>query len=238
MRARITTSLVLLLVSVLCLAQYSDEQLMQAYLRQDMTVWQKYLDSSHWEQLSSAERSRLINYEYGYTAYAIDAGHKDAQQRLDTYLRHIEEHRSQLSPARYHMYLSGAKAYDYKLHTSRLFSSGLEAYKLCGRAMKLDPNDPHVITLKGNVEFYAPAAFGGSKKDALALFQRAHTQYQKMPGYQHLWNYAASWLCLAQCYDKTGQTERAIQECQAILRAYPGFVYVRNEYLPQLKKKK
>lgn len=229
--------LVLLFVSSLCFAQYSDEQLMQAYLAQDMTTWRRYIDAQQWDKLSTAERSRLINYEYGYIAYAIDAGHKDAEQRLHTYEGHIAAHRAHLTKARYNVYLSGAKAYDYKLHSSHLFSSGLDAFKLCKEALKLDSNDPHVLALKANVDFYAPAAFGGNKQEALRLFERAHTLYQKVPGYKHLWNYAASWMTAAQCYDKIGQTERAIQECQRILQVYPNYIYVRNTLLPELRNK-
>ena len=42
-------------------------------------------------------------------------------------------------------------------------------------------------------------------------------------------------LCIAQCYEKTGEVEKAIHTCQEILESIPDFSYIRDEYLPKLQ---
>lgn len=228
-----------LMTTLACYAQYTNEQLFNAYLHQDMSVWRNYIETAKWEKMSISERKRLINYEYGFIATAIDAEDPKADEYLTHFRQHVaEEYESQhISEAHYCMYMSSINAYDFMLNKSKLFSAGLQSFKLVKRASVLAPDDPYVLTLKANVDFYAPAAFGGDKEAALTLFTRARELFRETEDYKHLWNYASLRLCIAQCYDKKGDSERAISECYSILGEIPDFEYVRDEYLPQLLEK-
>lgn len=225
-----------LMTTLVCYAQYTEEQLYYAYLHQDMSVWRNYIENAKWEKMSVGERKQLINYEYGFIATAIDAEDPKADEYLTHFRQHVaEEYDSRhISEAHYCMYMSSINAYDFMLNKSKLFSAGLQSFKLVKKAAQLAPDDPFVLTLKANVDFYAPAAFGGDKEAALVLFTRARELFRETEDYQHLWNYASLRLCIAQCYDKKGDSERAISECYSILGEIPDFEYVRDEYLPQL----
>ncbi len=225
-----------LMTTLVCYAQYTEEQLYNAYLHQDMSVWKNYIGTARWEKMSIAERKQLINYEYGFIATAIDADDPQADEYLTRFRQHVEEayQSGHISEAHYCMYMSSINAYDFMLNKSKLFSAGLQSFKLVKKAAQLAPDDPFVLTLKANVDFYAPAAFGGDKEAALVLFTRARELFKATEDYQHLWNYASLRLCIAQCYDKKGDHDRAISECYSILGEIPDFEYVRDEYLPKL----
>lgn len=229
----------LLFCSALCFAQYTDEQLYEAFLHQDMSVWRDFVTTSKWEELSVEERKRLINYEYGFLATAIDRKDPQADEYLSAFRKHVEnEYKEEhISEAHYCMYMSSVNAYDFMLNKSRLFSAGLQSFKLVKRAAELAPDDPFVLTLKANVDFYAPSAFGGDKEEALKMFTRARNLFVKNMDCTHLWNYASLRMCIAQCYEKTGDTQRAIDECRSILSEIPDFRYIRDEYLPYLLEK-
>ena len=208
---------ILLFVSRLCFAQFTDKQLYEGYLTQDLTSWREYVSTADWENMTAAERTRLINYEYGLVPVEIDRGSSNSRSLLDTYKAHIEAHKGTLTSSQYAAYMSAAHAYEYLLDKSSLLSEGLAAFRLATKAVEEDPANPVALSLKGNVDFYAPAIFGGSKKN--------------------LWNYPALQLCIAQCYEKTDRIKKAIAKCEEILREHPDFVYVRDEYLPSLRKK-
>ncbi len=233
-------TLALLAAFLLCTlsvyAEYTEEQLYQAYMERDMATWQHYIDEADWDTLSVSERKRLLNYEYGFVAVAIDNKYPNAVDYLTHFRNHVaEEFAAQhICEAHYCMYMSSIHAYDFLLNRSRLFSSGLQSFKMVKKAAQLAPDDPYVLTLKANVDFYAPSAFGGDKEEALKMFTRAKQIFRQTPDYKHIWNYASLSLCIAQCYEKTGDREKAIEQCRIILAEMPNFSYVRDEYLPSL----
>ena len=228
---------ILLFVSGLCFAQFTDKQLYNGYMTQDLTSWREYVGTADWQSMSAPERTRLINYEYGLVPVEIDRGSSESRRMLDTYKAHIEAHKGTLTSSQYAAYMSAAHAYEYLLDKSRLLSEGLCAFQLAAKAVEEDPANPVALSLKGNVDFYAPAIFGGSKKKALKLFLEAERQMRQDPKFRYLWNYPALQLCIAQCYEKQSKTKKAIAKCEEILREHPDFVYVRDEYLPALRKK-
>ena len=225
------------LCSNLCLAQITDEQLYHAYLSQDLTLWGEYIATADWAKLSASERTRLINYYYGYIPFRHDAKADDCRQLLDNYLRFLESHRAKMTPSEYATYRSSAHAYEYLLDNSKIVSEGLKSFKLAKQAVELDSLNPVALSLKGNVDFYAPKFFGGSKKRAMRAFLRAEKLMHDNAKYKFWWNYPALQLCIAQCYEKEGDIAKAVAECERILREHPDFRYVRDEYLPSLRKK-
>lgn len=230
--------ILLLLVCRTASADYTDEQLYHAYLSGDISIWGEYIAGCQWEELSSKERTRLINYEYGYIPVEADKNNPQCRQLLDAYWNHLERHKSVLTPSQYAAYKSSAHAYEYLLNKNKLMSDGLASFKLAHRAVDLDGKNPVALSLSGNVSFYAPSLFGGSKKKALQFFLEAERIMEADTAYRYLWNYPALQLCIAQCYEKRGDREKAIAQCRKILSIHPDFLYVRDEYLPSLLQKK
>ncbi len=53
----------------------------------------------------------------------------------------------------------------------------MESAKLLGQAKALNPNNPRVYYLEGQSKFYTPEAYGGGKKAAKELFEKALATY-------------------------------------------------------------
>jgi len=231
--------LVLMLVAKLAYCQFSDQQLYQAYMQADLSMWGQYIDAQDWSRLSHAERKRLINYEYGYIPVLADQKRMDEAARyLKQYNQHLSAEQKYLSQADYLAYLSASHAYAYLLDKSLILSEGMQSFKIAKQAVEADESNVIALTLKGNVDFYAPKLFGGSKEKAMEMFLKAEKSMEQDPYYQYLWNLPAMQLCIAQCYEKLGDLEAAIRQTNKILARHPNFKYVKDTYWPQLKQKK
>lgn len=231
-------AILLILCPVLCFAQYSDKAMYQAYLQQDMTFWNQYLHDTDWSTLTQKEKARYLNYEYGYVATAIDTKQDDAKQHVAWFLEHINAMESVLPASTILMYRSSYAAYRAKLSSWEYAKQGLRAFNLAKDAVKADENDPYALTLLGCVDFYAPSLFGGSKSRALQLFRKAERIFVERGDTINNWNYASVCMQMAMCLDKTGHSDEAIRLCEQLLQRDPNFLFIRDEYLPQLRKKK
>jgi len=231
--------LICLFIAKLAFGQFSDEQLYQAYMQSDLVPWGQYIDSQNWDQLSHAERHRLINYEYGYIPFLADLKRMDeAAAHLEIYNQHLSAEQPYLSQADYTAYCAAAHAYAYLIDKGLIFTEGMQSFKLSKLAVEQDPHNVIALSLKGNVNFYAPKLFGGDKKKAMEMFLEAEQIMEHDARWTYLWNYPAMQLCIAQCYEKLGDLDQALLYANKTLARHPNFNYLKETYLPQLKQKK
>lgn len=225
-----------LVVATRVFAAYSDEVLYKAYLASDLSVWNEYIHHTDWAKLSKTEQMRLINYEYGYVAVAIDKKESDAEQHLMDFENHINAV-SNLPEALKCTYLSSVAAYKINFHKGKLLQYGLQAFRLSNQAVQADSLNPIALTLKANVLFYAPKAVGGDKQLAMKYFKKSEQIYRQTHHTANNWNYRALQLCIAQCLEQLGKKDEAIDKCREILVEEPNFAYIRDTYLPHLLEK-
>lgn len=216
-------------------AQYSDKELFAAYLKNDMTVWDKYLHSVSFEKATTQEKMRYLNYEYGYLGAMTEQSKDETRAHLPLYQAHLDALTELLPKATLLTYQSSSCAFEAMLNKRHFISKGLESFGLVKDAYEADTLNPLALSLRGNVDFYAPKAFGGNKQRALHYFRLACEIYEKRGDTQTNWNYVATRLCLIQCEDKLGHPERALTMAKRLLGQYPGFVYLRDTYIPDLE---
>lgn len=227
----------LALATVCAKAQYSDAVLFKAYLATDMKVWDRYLHAFDFSKLSTEEKERYLNYEYGYVATAIDEKAPDAAQHLKNFEQHIQSMKGVLPEATILDYESSLAAYKALMNKAKFISCGLESFNKIKEAYQVDSLNPLVLTLKGNVDFYAPKAFGGNKKRALTYFYKAQKLFEQAGDTVNNWNYVSARLCSIQCEEKLGNVNRAVVLAQRLLQRYPNYVFLRDTYLPELLEK-
>jgi len=228
--------IIFLFASVLCHAQYTKQQMYDAYLTQNMRLWDKYLHAHKWTNLSTAEKSIYINYEYGYIATAIDEKQPDAKQHIEVFLSHINDMSQVLPEATILVYKSSYAAYRAKAYTMEFASQGLKAMNIAKDAVRVDSLNPLALTLYGCVEFYAPKLFGGNKHRALQAFTKAEYIYKQTGDTINNWNYISCQMQRAMCLEKIGNKTEAIALCKKILQDAPNFIFIRDTYLPSLLK--
>ena len=113
--------LILLMVSSMCHAQYSNHQLYEAYITRDMSVWEQYIDSADWDSLDIEERKQLLNYEYGFSAYILGIDVEKGKQLIQRFASHLEAMKSELPKERYCAYLASVYTYQLALNKTRRY---------------------------------------------------------------------------------------------------------------------
>ena len=187
------------MVSGLCRAQYSNHQLYQAYLDQNVTIWGEYIASANWDSLTVEEKKQLLNYEYGYAAVVLGQDREQAKILLQRYEQHLLALKETLPQARYDAYLASVYTYKMALEKNRLISHAKNLFACVNRIKELDTKDALALSMLGNVEFYAPT---GSKKRALEYFQQADSVYSIQAEEYELWNHQAVKMTMEQCRKK------------------------------------
>lgn len=179
----------------------ADRDLLDAYQREDMTVWQEFLDNHQ----SPITNNLYLTYEYGYCGYIVAEAKKEGKEALlpeakryvAQFKSHISNLKSQLPAGHYEMYRSAVYVYELRLHES---FHPIKAMSLAKEATRLAPEDPVVLSYYGTCLFYAPKPFG-SKAEALQWFEKAEPLFQD-PQYQYSWLREANTMYISQCKEK------------------------------------
>ncbi|MCR5532269.1 MAG: hypothetical protein K6F10_00110 [Paludibacteraceae bacterium] len=185
------------------LSAQTDRDMFDAYLREDMSVWQAYVDTLHITHYTLHNNSLL--YEYGFCGYIVAEAKKDGKESLlpeakryvANFKSSIINHQSSMPKGHYEMYMSAVLVYELRLHES---FHPAKAMSLAKKAAQLAPNDPRTLTYYGTSLFYAPKPFG-SKQEALTYFQRAYDIMQA-PKWQYCWLKPNAKMYIDQCQDK------------------------------------
>lgn len=205
----------------MCHAQYSNCQLYEAYITRDMSVWEHYIDSADWDSLDTEQRKQLLNYEYGFSAYMLGIDVEKGKKLIQRFATHLEAIKGELQEERYCAYLASVYTYQLALNRGQLVKYAKRIFSNIERAMELNPNDPFVLSMQGNVEFYSPF---GNKKTALGYYQKADSLYGIAGADYERWNRRAVQLTYIQCLDKQRRSAEAIALCEKLLAEEPNNV--------------
>lgn len=212
------------------------QDLYEAYLSGDMSVWGAYIAEMEKKgNLTLDEIARITNYEYGYIAWCIDEKRvEEAKHRLDVFISHIDYLEKQgYSPSMVAVYRSSVCAYQLSLYKKKFIQMAKEALAYSEQALELDAKNPIALTLQGNVKMHMPAILGGSDAKALEFFLESET-LMRNAGKVDNWNFRSLQLCIAQCYERVEGKKRAAQYCEEVLAEVPNFVYLRDVYYKKL----
>ncbi len=227
--SRLIGLLALLLVGVQAFAQYSDEQLFDAYLRADMNVWKAFIDQTDWSALNDAERERVLNYEYGYCGVLMTIGKDYALPYVQQFGRHIDALENQLPKAIWHVYKSAHSTYLLALTKRQVISHKQAIFHHAEQAIVADSTQPLSWGIQGNVHFYAPRLLGGNKQMAQAEYERADSIFAaNAEQNKYNWAYASQAYALAQCYEYNNQHDKAIRQAKILLKRWPAFKHAED----------
>jgi hypothetical protein len=168
----------------------TDRDLLDAYRREDMSVWKTYVDTVH------CTPSSLL-YDYGYCGYIVSADKEAAKPYVERFKSKIQNLKSQMPAGHYEMYMSAVYVFELRLHES---FHPVKAMSLAKEAASKAPHDPLTLSYYGTSLFYAPRPFG-SKKEALLWFEKAQ-QYFRDPKWQDCWAREANEMYIRLCHEK------------------------------------
>jgi len=191
-------ALTLLTLTAPIMAQYSEQQLLDAYLSEDMSVWKAYIDASDPQQLPADEQLRLLRYEYGFAAAMLSIDKANAKAYIQRFSEHINQAKPILSEALYNVYMSAYHTFSMR-QTMNVFAHGKAIYKYAQAAMDADPTEPMAWVAQGNIHFYTPKMMGGDKQKALEEYNRADSLFMLQEDYSTRWELHAERMNREKC---------------------------------------
>jgi tetratricopeptide (TPR) repeat protein len=211
-----------------------------AYIGNRMDRWKAIIDKMDQEKTSETEfLLELINYQYGYIGWCIGNNHiRAAEKYLELAENNLERLEALNAGASItHAYKSAF--YGFKIGLSRMRAPffGPRSVRHARLAMEHDNRNPMGYIQYGNSQFYMPAVFGGSKKEAIVYFQKAQDLMEQDGDIKHDWNYLSLLTLIAQSFEEMKEHDRAKEYYEKILEIEPQFLWVKNELYPEFLQK-
>jgi tetratricopeptide (TPR) repeat protein len=215
-------------------------EIYKAYVDNKMSDWKVIVDRIDViKNKDNALILELLNYQYGYVAWCI--GNKKNEE-AEKYLTKAEMNVSILERANYN--LSMVNAYKSAFYGFRIGLNVLQAPFIgqksndCAQlAIALDSKNPFGYVQYGNVQYYMPKIFGGSKTEALNYYLKAKMLMEAKPDFvKEDWNYLSLLTILAKAYWDTGDLYSAKQYFEKIMAITPEYDWVKKEMYPLLIK--
>ncbi len=212
-----------------------------AYINGDMVKWKSAMDSLDAARpKSNAEKLDVINYQYGYIAWCID--HNKKKEAMH-YMEKAEEQIGYLEKQKYQVsmllaYKAAFIGYKIGLSPHKAPFIGPESVTYAEKSVSADPMNALGHVQLGNIAFFTPGIFGGSKEDAMQHYVRALRLMESQPGEtDRNWNYLNLLVTIIQTCMELEEFHAARDYCQKTLTVEPRFDWVRNQLYPQVLKK-
>ena len=202
-----------------------------------MSTWKTKIDSLQKEKevghLSIASQWQLLEYQYGYIAWAISKK-KTMKREADDYLEVAKVNLSDLVQLSGKTSLSNAYnaafvAYEIGITPFKAPFIGLKCMKYGETAVKQDSTNYFALIQYGNIMNYMPKAFGGSKDKALVYYKKAKEIMRKDEVlYKENWLYMNLILTIADIYKNKKDYETTKQYYLEALELEPGYKFVEE----------
>lgn len=234
---------IMLIVAMQAPAQDYQERIYSSFLQGRMDLWKGTMEEM--ERKASAGKDLTLLYEltevqYGYIGYCLSVKQKKEAERIlilaeEQAMRLLEEN---FRLSRVYSLLGAFYGFRVSLQPVRAPYFGKKSEEANSEALRLDPEEPQAWLEKGNIAFYKPAIFGGSKTEAVPYYEKAVSLYEASPERSvRNWVYLNCLAGLGIAYEETGRHEEAGEVYRKLLRMEPGFKWVRDELYPQFLEK-
>lgn len=218
----------------------NNKTIYQAYISGNMVDWKNAMDSLEAIQSkTNKDKLDLINYQYGYIAWCID---KDKISEAEKYMKKSEELIMKLEQTKYNLsmlYAYKAAFIGFKIGISPYKAPfiGSESLNFAKQSVITDSTNALGYVQLGNIAYYTPNLFGGSKKEAMQHYKRALNLMERQPNKTyHNWNYLNLLATIINAFLELEQYKMAKYYCVKTLSVEPNFDWVINKLYPQVLK--
>ncbi len=169
------------------------EPIYLAYIQGDMSRWEAIirLMEERSDDITDEERKELVGYYYGYIGFLLGTDQKDKAQG---YITKGEKHLNALlksAPNDVTALAYKGSFIGFRIGTNKFkaLTLGKESISYINRAYKLDSQNVQAILDKGNLLYHMPGMFGGDKKEAVRLYEKAVLRMEKHQNLKQNWLY-------------------------------------------------
>lgn len=216
------------------------EPIYLAYVQGDMSRWEAIirLMEERSDDFSDEERKELISYYYGYISFLLETDQKD---KVQDYIIKGEKHLNALlksAPNDVTALAYKGSFIGFRIGTNKFkaLTLGNESISYINRAYKLDSQNVQAILDKGNLLYHMPGMFGGDKKEAVRLYEKAVLRMEKHQNLKQNWLYLNVLTTIARHYEEEKQWQKAVQIYKKILQQEPEFSWVKHALYPAAKR--
>ncbi len=216
------------------------EPIYLAYVQGDMSRWEAIirLMEERSDDFSDEERKELISYYYGYISFLLETDQKD---KVQDYIIKGEKHLNALlksAPNDVTALAYKGSFIGFRIGTNKFkaLTLGKESISYINRAYKLDSQNVQAILDKGNLLYHMPGMFGGDKKEAVRLYEKAVLRMEKHQNLKQNWLYLNVLTTIARHYEEEKQWQKAVQIYEKILQQEPEFTWVKDTLYPAAKR--
>jgi tetratricopeptide (TPR) repeat protein len=233
--------LILFYCSTCCFSAEYRSEVYYAYVNNKMEKWKSVIDRMESSDgMNDNATIELLNYQYGYIGYCLEFDRVDeAKKYFSMATRNLDKlEQSGYYPSILNSYKSAF--YGFRISFNKLSApfNGPKSLDYAEKALEQDS-----LNYLANIQYgYAlsnmPAAFGGSKKDALVYYFKARKILEKNPvDTMYNWNYMNLLIQIGKAYTDLLDYTSAKSMYENILKIEPDFKYVKDELYPSLMKK-
>ncbi len=216
------------------------EPIYLAYVQGDMSRWEAIirLMEERSDDFSDEERKELISYYYGYISFLLETDQKD---KVQDYIIKGEKHLNLLLKSASNdvtalAYKGSFIGFRIGTNKFKALTLGKESISYINRAYKLDSQNVQAILDKGNLLYHMPGMFGGDKKEAVRLYEKAVLRMEKHQNLKQNWLYLNVLTTIARHYEEEKQWQKAVLIYEKILQQEPEFSWVKDTLYPAAKR--
>ncbi|MBN2745798.1 MAG: hypothetical protein JXR34_03655 [Bacteroidales bacterium] len=205
-----------------------------------MENWKAVIDQMQLiEKPSLPTRLELLDYQYGYIAYCLG---KEKEDEAEKYLEKAWDNLEILEDKKYQpAWTNGYRSafYGYEIGLSSMMAPfyGPKSMTYAKKAMEADANNPFGFIQYGNIQYYMPSTFGGSKTEAIEYYKKAIVKMEALGDIHFNWNYLSLLAVTGQALESVNKLSEAKLYYEKALKKEPNFLWVKNDLLPKLLKK-
>jgi tetratricopeptide (TPR) repeat protein len=205
--------------------------LFESYRTGNMAPWPVLIDEM--EKAKSSDltfQSEMVKAMYGLVGYQIGARQKD---KARVYVDKASDYLDQLLekyPQNAQLHSLAGAFYGYKIALAFYKAPflGPKSLSHIEKAIALDPKEPMGYTEKGNSLLYRPAAFGGDKMEALALYRKALHLMEQNKHLECNWQYMLLRATILKTLYETNQEKEANAFREAMEKDYGSMIWIKS----------
>ena len=232
----------LVFIQIITANNGNNSKIYDAYISGKMDQWKAVLlEMQHQTPKSSTYLMEEVNYQYGYIGWCIGTERKTEaktwMEKMEKNLEILEKKKFQ--PSMIAVYRGSMIGFRIGLNKMQAPFIGGKSIAYAKSAMQLDPKNPLGYMLYGNILFYTPEFFGGSKDEAMGHYLQALKNMESNQSWvKENWNYLSLLAVIATAYYEYGEQDKALNYLKKALEKEPNFQWVKKELYPKFQKRK
>lgn len=242
-RYKIRVFLWMMLLSSTWVSAAADSVFYTCFVVGDMERWameMKKLAAKDGIDQNFSALKQLAFARYGYVGYLFEEDRSnEAGELLEALEKNLEKLEEMQAENPEILALHGAYfGMKIELQKWKAPSYGMKSMSYINEAFEIDSLNGYVLSEKANMTYHMPSVFGGGIKNAIPILENAVAKMEAEPEqYKQNWLYLLSKSTLGSWYVEVENYDKAINLFQQLLSIEPGFTWVRDELLPEAKRK-